>query len=248
MHRGRDSKARKALTVVIPRESGVSSTLRLLDSIIDVSGILDHLLEPVIGRAFARPCFPSPREAAGRDQGWGVVQRTPLSANLPIDPPPPTPPRHALTRAEGGEKANSIFQTHLRILATQSARGLLASFASEIRGRRECRAPGAPAAACAKVEVESTRVSQVTPKTPGIPRAMVLRLISCSPRRSGSFATVASRILPRDLTPASRRQDHTTSPSASGALVRSTLRVHRIPPHVRDDRETPLYEAGRTWI
>ena len=41
------------------------------------------------------------------------------------------------------------------------------------------------------VEVESTRVSQVTPETPGIPRAMVLRLISCSPRRSGSFATVA---------------------------------------------------------
>jgi hypothetical protein len=43
-----------------------------------------------------------------------------------------------------------------------------------------------------------------------------------------------------NLTPASRRQDHTTSPSASGALVRSAIRVHRIPPHVRDDRETPL--------
>ena len=49
----------------------------------------------------------------------------------------------------------------------------------------------------------------------------------------------------KNLTPASRRQDHTTSPSASGALVRSTLRVHRIPPHVRDDRETPLWETGR---
>jgi hypothetical protein len=24
--------------------------------------------------------------------------------SLPIDPPPPTPPRHALKRAEGGEK------------------------------------------------------------------------------------------------------------------------------------------------
>jgi hypothetical protein len=31
-----------------------------------------------------------------------------------------------------------------------------------------------------------------------------------------------------NLTPASRRQDHTTSPSASGALVRSAIRVHRI--------------------
>ena len=105
------------------------------------------------------------------------------------------------------------------------------------------------------VEVESTRVSQVTPETPGIPHAMVLRLTSCSPRRSGSFATVTSRISacrarrvdiasPRNLTPASRRQDHTTSPSASGTLVRSTLRVHRIPSRVRDDRDTPLEWDG----
>jgi hypothetical protein len=68
-------------------------------------------LKDAVGRLL-RPSFPSPREATGRDQGWGVAQRTPLSANLPIDPPPPTPqselrssrPRHALTRAEGGEK------------------------------------------------------------------------------------------------------------------------------------------------
>jgi hypothetical protein len=35
---------------VIPRESGVSSTPRLIDSITAISGILDHPLEPVIGR------------------------------------------------------------------------------------------------------------------------------------------------------------------------------------------------------
>jgi hypothetical protein len=35
-------------------------------------------------------------------------------------------------------------------------------------------------------------------------------------------------------------QAHTTLPSASGALVCSAISVHRIPPHVRDDRETPL--------
>jgi hypothetical protein len=34
---------------------------------------------------------------------------------------------------------------------------------------------------------------------------------------NGSFATVAGGTLPADLTPAPRRQDHTTSPSASGA-------------------------------
>jgi hypothetical protein len=85
---------------------------------------------------------------------------------------------------------------------------------------------------------------QVTPESPGIPRAMVLRLISCSPRSSGSLVSVARGIASADLAPASRRQDHTTSPSASGALVRSTIRVHRIPPRARDDRETPLKWDG----
>jgi hypothetical protein len=68
-----------------------------------------------------------------------------------------------------------------------------------------------------------------------------------------------------DLTPASRRQDHTTSPSAKASLVRARsaiahgfnrirpaipsrarrYRVHRIPPRVRDDREPPLCGTGR---
>src|ERR1700730_4355910 len=73
---------------------------------------------------------------------------------------------------------------------------------------------------------------------------MVLRLISCSPRRPGLFATVAGGIASADLTPASGRQDHTTSPSASAPFVKGAARVHRIPPHVYDDRETPLREAG----
>ena len=75
----------------------------------------------------------------------------PLLANLPIGPPPPTPPRHALTRAEGGEEDESKLQTALRILATLCARVLLSTSRPPNRGRRECRAPGAPAAACAKV-------------------------------------------------------------------------------------------------
>src|SRR5205823_12049869 len=49
------------------------------------------------------------------------------------------------------------------------------------------------------------------------------------------------------LTPASRRQDHTTSPYAlahSSALERLNKSVHRIPdPTQRDDRETPLVWA-----
>src|SRR5258708_24605653 len=69
---------------------------------------------------------------------------------------------------------------------------------------------------------------------------MVLRLISCSPRRPGSFATVISGIASTDLTPASGCQDHTTSPSAFVPFVNGTISVHRIPSRVRDDREAPL--------
>ena len=61
---------------------------------------------------------------------------------------------------------------------------------------------------------------------------------------TGFLATVASRITPRNLTPASGRQDHTTSPSASRALVRSTIRVHRIPPRVDDVAQRPSWRDG----
>src|SRR3977135_991975 len=48
------------------------------------------------------------------------------------------------------------------------------------------------------------------------------------------------KMVSANLTPASRRQDHTTSPSASARFVKRAARVHRIPPRVRDDRDTPL--------
>ena len=48
-----------------------------------------------------------------------------------------------------------------------------------------------------------------------------------------------------NLAPASGRQDHTPSPSALAPLVLRRIRVHRIPPHVRDDAYAPLAEAGQ---
>src|ERR1700694_3709538 len=42
-----------------------------------------------------------------------------------------------------------------------------------------------------------------------------------------------------NLPPASRRQDHTTSPSAVSALVNSAVHVHRIPPRVDDVAQRP---------
>ena len=51
-------------------------------------------------------------------------------------------------------------------------------------------------------------------------------------------------LLLKNLTPASGRQDHAISPSTSRAVRQKRIGVHRIPPHVRDDRETPLVWDG----
>src|SRR6202166_3755610 len=114
------------------------------------------------------------------------------------------------------------------------------------RGRGECRVPAAPAASCASVE--STRVvTTVAPEHPAFPHAMVLTV---SFVLSPVIGLVCHRRLrfPADLTPASRRQDHTTLPSASAQFVKRAARVHRIPPRACDDREPPLWGTGRRRI
>ena len=65
---------------------------------------------------------------------------------------------------------------------------------------------------------------------------------------NGFVATViAQELASANLTPAPRRQDHTTSPYASShASSVAASRVHRIPPRVRDDREPPLLPGGTT--
>src|ERR1700681_3987199 len=73
-----------------------------------------------------------------------------------------------------------------------------------------------------------------------------LRLISRSPRRSGFLVTVAGGVLTANLTPASRRQDHTTLPSASAPFVYRRIRVHRTPLRVRDVAQRPSVWSGMT--
>src|SRR6267154_4294938 len=68
------------------------------------------------------------------------------------------------------------------VLAARIASELIAEKALEIRGRRECRARDAPAASCVIKNKHTSIVTTVTPERPGIPRAMVLRLTSRSPR------------------------------------------------------------------
>jgi hypothetical protein len=85
----------------------------------------------------------------------------------------------------------SKFQIQIRDLAAPVARGLALTFRPlQQEGAGNAGRPMRPIAACAEVVVASTRVSQVTPESSGIPRAMVLRLMSYSPRRSGFFVTV----------------------------------------------------------
>ena len=100
------------------------------------------------------------------------------------------------------------------------------------------RAQGRPSArrhpwALAQKSCARARRPQVEAEnTPAFPARMVYGLYVISSVSQCSFATVASRepFEPaRNLTPASGRQDHTTSPSAIAPLVSQRLRVHRIP-------------------
>jgi hypothetical protein len=106
--------------------------------------------------------------------------------------------------------------------------------------------PGARRARSRVRSVESTRVSHhghtgITRHSPrnGFTAYSALSLVtglSCHHRRR--------KLVFANLTPASGRQDHTTSPSASSAIRQERISVHRIPPHVRGDRETPLCRGG----
>jgi hypothetical protein len=107
-----------------------------------------------------------------------------------------------------------------------------------------------PGAQCARSLVcknkkHTSIVTTVTPESPGIPRAMVLTA-------SFALSPVTGLFCHRRLRNRFRRLD--ASVGASGPhdfAVRlqraSSLRaisVHRIPTHVRDDRETPLSWDG----
>src|SRR5258708_21393360 len=56
--------------------------------------------------------------------------------------------------------------------------------------------------------------------------------------------TPTPALLIADLTPASGRQNDTTSPSASTPFVTKAACVHRIPIHVENVRNTPLLQWG----
>jgi hypothetical protein len=96
------------------------------------------------------------------------------------------------------------------------------------RGRRECRVLAAPAVSCAKVCKKTHTSIQVQSEHSGIPCAMVLRLIPCSPRRRIRLASVADGLKDcpnpvgstplRQLDTSNGCQDHTALPYAASRL------------------------------
>src|SRR6266853_5027688 len=105
------------------------------------------------------------------------------------------------------------------------------------KGRGERRMPAAPAASCALVVVESTRVTTSTPESPDVPARNGFTTYFVLSPVTGLFCHRHSRIkvlskpgradsTSADLTPASGRKDHTTSPYAATSLVRVLLTAH----------------------
>ena len=138
--------------------------------------------------------------------------------------------------------------------------------------------PVAPAASCALGSGRTHTSNNEYPESPGVParngfngflRALPGDRALLPPSPCGLkvlSSPVEPNEPPQDLTPASRRQDHTTSPSASSAVVlhaanrsRRAIRpalashaqhccVHRTPPRVRDDHDTPLWWGGMATV
>jgi hypothetical protein len=109
---------------------------------------------------------------------------------------------------------------------------------------KDQRAQGRPGARCTRGlacnvhQKMRTRAYRFSGNTPASPTQWLYGLYEFAPV-TGFLATVITRIAPHNLTPAPGRQAHTTSPYAWATLVSRSLRVHRIPPHGRDDRDRP---------
>src|SRR5260370_19271063 len=86
------------------------------------------------------------------------------------------------------------------------------------------------------------------PEQPGIPARNGFNGLFRALPGDRAFLSPSPALLLADLTPASRRQDHTTSPSASAPFVSSTISVHRIPPLLVDVAQLPSLGTGRRGL
>src|SRR3984957_14994008 len=113
---------------------------------------------------------------------------------------------------------------------------------SEIRGRRESRARDAPAALCANEKAHKRSHHRFAGNTQPslrdgfnkLPRALPGDQVLLTPSLDGQESA--------RLTPTSRRQDHTTWPSASAPFVKGASASTASRPTYRDDREPPPWK------
>src|ERR1700733_4937014 len=113
----------------------------------------------------------------------------------------------------------------------------------KVRGRRECRALGAPAALRAKIKSTQASHHGHTGDIRHSPRNGFNGFLRGLPGEPGLLPPWPAAIA-TGLIPASGYQDATTSPSTTRAFVSCACRVHRIScPTFCDDRETPLMRA-----
>jgi hypothetical protein len=111
---------------------------------------------------------------------------------------------------------------------------------------RQQRAQGKPGARCTRslaceIIKHTSVVTTGSPVSPGLPCAMVLTVSFGLSPVTGLCCHRRLANASRNLTPASGRQDHTTSRSAYDITRRLMSRRPSHPaPNVRDDREAPL--------
>src|SRR5216684_5683768 len=118
---------------------------------------------------------------------------------------------------------------------------------SENRGRRESRVRAAPAVSRARCAQEHAHEHTGSAESIRPSLRNGFTAYSALSPVTGLFATVApeKRLLLTNLTPASGRQDHTTSPSALVPFVKGTSASTASRPAFRDDRERPSCRVGR---
>jgi hypothetical protein len=122
---------------------------------------------------------------------------------------------------------------HASALSRRISPELCNSFALGNRGRREDRVRAAPAVSCANcASKKRTRAYRFSGGSPAFPAQWFYGFLRALPGDLTLLSPFAARIPPRDLTPALRRQDHTTSPYALASLVLRANCVHRIPSRV----------------
>jgi hypothetical protein len=140
----------------------------------DVSGILDRVVKP-------------------GDDGRGG---TDLSTSLRAQRSNPSVGNESVDCFVATLLAMTVLKSQIRLPgpAARSARVVRENFRPKRRGRRESRVRAAPAVSCAKLCEETHTSIQVQRRASGLPCAMALRLMACSPRRRIRLVTVIGEL------------------------------------------------------